>query len=179
MFNVKKYAFKVHIDNVKAGWWDNPDECIHQKIQLAVTEVAEATEGARKGLMDDHLPKRKMEEVELADVMIRLLDIGGKYGIQYLENTLPHIWTIEENSTGKQHLGITASLVSFADELGGNNHSRRVVVQQYSICINSIINVSNNKGYDLQAAMDEKLEYNKNRADHKPANRAKEGGKKF
>ena len=35
------------------------------------------------------------------------------------------------------------------------------------------------KGYDLQGAIFEKLEYNKNRADHKPENRAKNGGKKF
>ena len=34
-------------------------------------------------------------------------------------------------------------------------------------------------GYDLAGAVIEKLEYNRNRADHKPANRAAEGGKKF
>lgn len=32
---------------------------------------------------------------------------------------------------------------------------------------------------DLGNAVVEKLEYNKNRADHKPENRAKDGGKKF
>lgn len=35
------------------------------------------------------------------------------------------------------------------------------------------------KGYDLGAAIMEKLEYNSKRADHKPENRAKDGGKKF
>ena len=33
--------------------------------------------------------------------------------------------------------------------------------------------------YDIEGAMLEKLEYNKQRADHKRENRAKEGGKKF
>jgi hypothetical protein len=34
-------------------------------------------------------------------------------------------------------------------------------------------------GYDLAGAYAEKLEYNRTRADHKPENRAKEGGKAF
>lgn len=34
-------------------------------------------------------------------------------------------------------------------------------------------------GLDIAGAMVEKLHYNANRADHKPENRAKEGGKKF
>ena len=34
-------------------------------------------------------------------------------------------------------------------------------------------------GYDIGGAVEEKLEFNKNRSDHKPENRAKDGGKKF
>lgn len=34
-------------------------------------------------------------------------------------------------------------------------------------------------GYDLGGAVVEKLQYNKSRLDHKPENRAKDGGKKF
>ena len=34
-------------------------------------------------------------------------------------------------------------------------------------------------GYDLEGAVWEKLDYNRNRADHKLENRAKEGGKSF
>ncbi|XUM19805.1 hypothetical protein ACRAVF_19255 [Bradyrhizobium oligotrophicum S58] len=37
---------------------------------LIVSEIAEAMEGERKSLMDDHLPHRKMVEVELADTLI-------------------------------------------------------------------------------------------------------------
>ena len=36
-------------------------------------------EGARKNRMDDHLPHRKALEVELADAMIRILDLAGAY----------------------------------------------------------------------------------------------------
>lgn len=101
------------------GWWSdrhgNPVELtrefIMSKLMLVVTEVAEATEGIRKDVNDDHLPERKMFEVELADAVIRIFDLAGATGI------------------------------------------------------------------NLGDALAEKLAYNLNRADHKPANRFAEGGK--
>lgn len=50
---------------------------VSQKLMLAVTELAEAMEGDRKNLMDDKLPHRKMFEVEIADVIIRAMDLAG------------------------------------------------------------------------------------------------------
>lgn len=47
---------------------------------LIVSELAECMEGERKNLMDTHLPHRRMAEVELADVLIRLFDYAGAYG---------------------------------------------------------------------------------------------------
>jgi hypothetical protein len=51
-----------------------------EMFMLMVTELAEAFEGERKGLMDDHLPHRKAAEVELADEIIRVLDYAGEFG---------------------------------------------------------------------------------------------------
>ena len=50
-------------------------------LMLIVTEVAEAMEGFRKDLMDDHLPHRKMLDVELADAVIRIFDMAGSHGM--------------------------------------------------------------------------------------------------
>lgn len=50
-------------------------------LMLIVSEIAEAMEGVRKGLMDDKLPERTMEEVELADALIRIFDYAGAYGL--------------------------------------------------------------------------------------------------
>ena len=95
-----------------AGWHDNERE-IGTMLMLIVSEVAEAMEGDRKNLMDDHLSHRKMIEVELADAVIRIGDLAGKLGL------------------------------------------------------------------DLGGAIDEKLNYNLSRADHKKENRNLDGGKKY
>lgn len=74
---------QIYFANVKAGWYKDP--ITRRKIKrdpmvmmmLIVTEVAEAAEGWRKGLKDDHLPHRTMFEVEMADVLVRVFDLIG------------------------------------------------------------------------------------------------------
>ena len=67
----------------EAGWWDNRNlddpQTIPTYLCLVHSELSEAMEGARKNRMDDHLPHRKAFEVELADAMIRILDLAGAY----------------------------------------------------------------------------------------------------
>lgn len=66
----------------ECGWWSNTTERdIPRLLMLCVSELAEAIEGDRKGLMDDHLPHRKMLEVELADCAIRIFDMAGGLGL--------------------------------------------------------------------------------------------------
>lgn len=54
---------------------------VGELLCLVHSEISEAMEGARKNLMDDKLPHRRMLEVELADAMIRMFDIAGAYGL--------------------------------------------------------------------------------------------------
>lgn len=58
-----------------------PPRNIGELLCLVHSEVSEAMEGARKGLMDDKLPHRPMLEVELADAVIRIFDMGGGLGL--------------------------------------------------------------------------------------------------
>ena len=68
-----------HGASVAAGWHSKPREK-GTMLMLIVSELAEAMEGERKDLMDDHLPHRKMAEVELADAIIRIFDYAGAHG---------------------------------------------------------------------------------------------------
>ena len=124
--NNEKWAVHINLladtcfqNALDAGWHTDlgTGELIERNkaemLMLIVSEVAEAMEGVRKDLKDDHLPERSMEEVELADTIIRIMDYAGRWGL------------------------------------------------------------------DIGGAIIEKLEYNKNRADHKIENRKLNGGKKF
>jgi NTP pyrophosphatase (non-canonical NTP hydrolase) len=73
----------VHGRNIKAGWFTDIAtgkplaRNIGEMLALIHSEVSEALEGHRKNIMDDHLPNRKMCEVELADAVIRIFDLAG------------------------------------------------------------------------------------------------------
>ena len=71
---------KLYGQAVAMGWHTKPRE-VGTMIALCHSELSEALEGARKNLMDDHLPHRKMIEVELADTIIRILDLAGREGL--------------------------------------------------------------------------------------------------
>lgn len=83
--NLNEYAAEVHAANQK--WWYDLESGQRlnrnkgEQQMLIVSEIAEAMEGVRKGLMDDHLPHRTMEEVEMADALIRILDYCAGHGL--------------------------------------------------------------------------------------------------
>lgn len=65
--------------NSANGFWDGPQDSFGQKIALVHSELSEALEADRKNLQDDKLPDRHGREVELADAMIRIFDLAGRY----------------------------------------------------------------------------------------------------
>lgn len=93
--SVQELADVCHGLANEAGWWIDADTgsdvrnwprkylqlWIATKLMLTVSEVSEAMEGLRKNLQDDHLPHRKMFDVELADALIRICDLAGGLGV--------------------------------------------------------------------------------------------------
>ncbi len=97
--NLAELQDLIHKQNVDMGWWDHPRE-MGTLLCLVHSEISEAMEGDRKGLMDDHLPHRDMVEVELADAIIRILDIAGFEGMD-IEGAIKE--KLEYNRTRADH----------------------------------------------------------------------------
>ena len=77
-----------HGASVKGGWWHDiaTGEPLQRNklemIALIHSEISEAVEGVRKGINDDHLPGYPMEDVEMADALIRIFDYIGGHKLQ-------------------------------------------------------------------------------------------------
>lgn len=83
--SIKELQKEVH-ENAKAhGWWETPPK-IGELLMLITTEVSEAFEEVRKGKEINetyYADNGKMEGVpsELADIVIRVMDLCEHYGI--------------------------------------------------------------------------------------------------
>lgn len=66
----------VHINAVEKGWWDD-DRNDGEMLCLIHAEVSEALEALRNGNPpDDHISDYSGAEAELADVVIRIMDLA-------------------------------------------------------------------------------------------------------
>lgn len=115
---LNELASEIHKEEHPKWWVDlhtgEPIERnVGEMLALIHSEISEALEGYRKNLDDDKLPHRPAIEVELADAIIRILDLCAGLNL------------------------------------------------------------------DIGGAVNEKMAYNRQRADHKREARLAEGGKKF
>jgi hypothetical protein len=173
--NLNALAARVHEANQR--WWhdlttgERLQRNVNEMLMLVVSELAEAMEGHRKGLMDDKLPHRTMPEVELADAYIRLLDLAGAYAID-LDQWRGRTPKFTDNFAENLYL-ITREL-SYHHETHKTGLGCLVMDGIYSILV-----LSGLCGYDIDAAFEEKMAYNATRHDHTREGRLAAGGKKY
>lgn len=80
----KAFAAEGYAIGKASGFYDHALATADQhaaKIALMHCELSEAVEGICGDLMDDHLPARKMVEVELADAVIRIMNYASHTGL--------------------------------------------------------------------------------------------------
>jgi hypothetical protein len=172
--NLNHYIETCH--QAAQSWWHDPDGKPLKRnhgelLMLVVSELAEAMEGERKGLLDDKLTHRAMAEVEMADAFIRLCDFCGGTGAK-LEKVFTPAFHKDFNR-GEALLNIVRQVSMVASV---HKHLQPTFLNG---AVSQIIEYCRACGYDLEGAVNEKLEFNRTRIDHTHAHRMAEGGKKF
>ena len=75
----------AHGNSLNKGFW-NKDLNIGEKLMLIVSEAAEAMEADRLGNPpDDKIPEYSGLEAELADVIVRIMDLGEGCNLRVAE----------------------------------------------------------------------------------------------
>lgn len=169
-------AARVHAANEK--WWRDPStgEPIERNrgemLMLMVSELSEAMEGARKDLMDDHLPERKMEEVEIADCMVRLLDYVAGHGYALLP--FPGQLLELSGNKGEDLLRIVDAIVHVYGDITPAQCEYHLTLIYFAL-----LRYAERYGFDIWGAFEEKMAYNATRHDHTFEGRLEAGGKKW
>lgn len=175
---------RIYTQNKNVGWWDNP-RSFDVIICLIHSEVSEAMEGDRKNLKDDHLPQYPMCLVELTDTAIRIMDYLGhvKWKFDIIDGYINIPYWADYKSLHEAlatiHCRLSDSYKEFKCSYSEQTYEESLFCLQSALC-HCIATMSLYfDNVDPLQVIEEKLEYNKQRLDHKRENRSKQDGKKY
>lgn len=184
-------AIEIHASNVKAGWWTDiatGESTLHTRnrpemLMLAVSEIAEAAEGAG-GVMDDKLPHLPMYDVEMADFVIRQLDqIGAEVSCGHRVTDWAMLGAnrlIEALPSMSRADRLMELVLEVSRAMEAYRKGRKCAYITHMIFgVRKAILIAEIEHIDLLDVIAQKRAFNATRADHQIANRVKDGGKRF
>lgn len=184
-------ALQERIHELNAKWWHDKegnrlDRNRGELICLFHSEVSEASEGTLLNAMDDKLPHRRMEEVEMADTQIRILDYAEGFGYD-LGNSIPIFVTGSHQFFHSDATNLEAKLAQHAiihmhlsKAMECERKGRFGETDGWLAGALHLIGVyCLTHDLDLNGAMEEKLAFNTVRPDHQYDAREKADGKKW
>ena len=180
-------ATEIHADNLAAGWWTDMasgQSTLHTRnrpemLMLAVSEIAEAALGT-DGRKDDKLPHLPMYDVELADFVIRQLDlIGAEVACGQVRSKFG--WCPSDGyramSRGDRLMNLVITVASAMEHYRKGRMTAYAGDLRYSVV--QAFAIAEVDHIDLFDIIAQKRAFNATRSDHQIANRMKEGGKRF
>jgi len=164
---LREFYVDCHARNVKAGWWNDlsngepKKRSVGELFMLFVTEIAEAYDAyARGNIADDKLPQYPGLGVEIADLQIRLGDFCGAL---LAGSIVEHSGTF---NPGDEMFKEVAAIAARYEAIRKTPEAKGATEMGEPL-----------EPMDVAVMVIDKLAFNAQRADHKPENRMKEGGK--
>lgn len=195
----------IHARNRNAGWWTDirTGEPLSRNygelLMLAVSELAEIPSSSPSSVSrllntpDDKLPRRRMVEVKLADFLIRIFDTAGALHWRHFPQHMESIIKTRKSLCASDYdAHMTESyLFAIVRQLAKAMEACRKLVKPgesadlpelaHPLAVAALLafRLGEGLGLDVAWAIGQKIAFNAQRADHKPENRLKKGGKEF
>lgn len=94
---VDDFIEEVHETARHTGWWAGEISHIAYKLERLhreLSELAEVFVRGEDGQPDKHCPQHSKAEIEWSDCILRLLDIGGRYGFKFAAIAAKHEYNL-------------------------------------------------------------------------------------
>lgn len=186
-------ATAVYLQNCDLGWWprgDAPGSLGLRAVMLIIGECCEAVDADRSdNPPDKHLPEFDSRTIELADVFLRLADLGGRLNIKLCSpynntNRLADVYLSASIAASRPDIHRASSfpeyilvLVEHLCRLAAAIRAQMMpehVRAAYGSAMSALISIAEISGIstkELKRAISAKFRYNASRADHQPGTR--------